>query len=110
MKVSAKKVEKYHLVEYRNLIIWMLKNKANFRGYMNLVECMNEILADVEAGKVTYKTVRGLKGVICRHALSVGLANAEKNMREKNGISVLAGAYDNAVVASYQQFRINALM
>lgn len=110
MKVAPKKVTRDQLVEYRSLIIWAISKKANFRGYANLAETMTQILADVESGKVEYKTIRGLKGVLCKHAIRVGLANAEKNMRVRNGLSEFAGANDSSLVAAYQQFRINALM
>lgn len=109
-KIAPKNITKDHLVEYRNLIIWMLNRKANYRGYMNLAESMNEILDQVNSGKVTYKTTRGIKGVLCKLALSVGLSNSEKNLREKNGISIMAGTYDSPVIKDFQQFRINALM
>lgn len=108
--ITPKPVTVEELKEYRNLIIWMLNRKANYRGYMNLSESMNKILDQVNSGKVTYKTKRGVKGILCNLALSVGLENSEKNLRYHNGISVMAGAYDSPIIANFQQFRINALM
>lgn len=108
--ITPKLVTVEDLKEYRNLIIWVLNRKANYRGYMNLSESMQEILNQVNAGKVTYKTKRGIKGVLCNLALSVGLTNSENNLRNQNGISVMAGYYDSPIISNFEQFRINALM
>lgn len=108
--ITPKAVTVEDLKEYRNLVIWMLNRKANYRGYLNLKEAMTTILDQVNSGEVTYKTKRGIKGVLCNLALSIGLQNSEDNLRKQNDISVLAGAYDHPYINNFQQFRLNALM
>ena len=102
-------ITKEDLVEYKGLIIFLLK-KANYRGYMNLKESMTVILNKIENDKVVYKTKRGIKGILSRMALEVGLDNSEFNMRELNGICITENSYGNPILEHFTQFRLNTLI
>ena len=115
-KVSAEKAKsngnfltKDHLVEYKGLIIFLLK-KANYRGYMNLKESMTDLLNVNENDKIVYKTQRGIKGIVSRMAIQIGLENSEKNLRAENGICITTNTYGNAILENFTQFRLNTLM
>jgi len=101
---------KADLVEYRNLVIWILRNKVNYRGYLNLNDTMKVILSEVENGKIIYKTKRGIKGIIVNLAKNAGLENVEANLRAANGLSVLDLSYGNSILEAYAQHRLTVLM
>lgn len=103
-------IAKNHLIEYKGLIIWILNNKCNYRGYLNLKEAMTSLLSKIEAENIPYTTSRGVKGIITRLTLSVGLDNCEMRLREANGLDVTALTNGNYILESFQQFRLNALM
>ncbi|WP_092738113.1 hypothetical protein [Riemerella columbipharyngis] len=104
-------ITKEDLVEYKALIIWMMKNKGNFRGYLNLKEAMQNLLDEVESGNIIYKTKKGIKGIVTKLALSIALDNSYNNMIDANGIDILSqNTYNNSLLNAYQQFKMNALM
>ena len=102
-------ITKEDLVEYKGLIIFLLK-KANYRGYMNLKQSMTTMLEEIETKNIVYKTKRGIKGILSRMALTIGLENSENNLREANGIDILANSYGNEILSNFIQFRLNTLM
>lgn len=102
---------KAHLVEYKGLIIWLLKNKTNFKGYMNLAEAMSAILNKVESEKIAFKSERGIKGLISEITIHAGLENAEKNLREDNGLDYGQFTSQNsALLDEFATFKLNALI
>jgi len=103
-------VTKNDLVEYKGLIIWLMKNKCNYRGYLNLKEAMTDLLKDIETRKVVYITRRGIKGIISRMAIECGLHNSEDNLRRANGIEWTTNTNGNSVLEDFSSFRINTLM
>lgn len=94
-------ITKSDLVEYRSLIIWILKNKVDYRGYLNLNNSMTILLNRVENEKIIYKTKKGIKGIVVKLTISCGLEDVEKNLRESTG---------NTLMESFQQHRLNVLM
>ena len=98
------------LKEYKALIIWVLKNKVNYRGYLNLKKAMTILLNSVEKEKVIFKTKKSIKSTIVRMAISAGLEDVENNMREANGIEWNASTMNTPMLADFQQFRLSALM
>jgi len=110
-KVMAEKfVTKADLIEYKKLIVWLLKNKTNYRGNLNLSSAMNILLSKAENNKITYKTKRGIKGAISRATISSGLEDAEINLRNFLGLDATALTNGNSELEKFQQFRLNALM
>lgn len=103
-------ITKEHLTEYKPLIIWALKNKANYKGYLNLKESMQDLLDDVEKEKPIYKTEKSIKNSIVRMAILAGLSNSEKNLRESKGYSVATNTMGHKDLEDFTQFRLNALM
>lgn len=101
---------KEHLVEFKPLIIWIMKNKTNFAGYLNLKSAMTILLNRVESENITFKTKKGIKGIITKLAISAGLTDVENNLREQNGISINESVYSNPLLNSFQNFRLSALM
>ena len=102
-------ITKEDLVEYKGLIIFLLK-KANYRGYMNLKQSMTTILEKIENENNVFKTKRGIKGILSRMALTIGLDNSETNLREANGICVTANSYGNEILSNFVQFKLNTLI
>lgn len=117
-KLSALKAEekgqfltKAHLTEYKGLIVWLLNNKTNFKGHMNLVESMTAILNKVENEKISYKTTRSIKGIISELAIHAGLQNAEDNLRKAHGLDY--GRYNSMnhpLLDEFATFKLNALI
>lgn len=103
-------VTKEHLTEYKNLIIWALKNKVNYRGNLNLKDAMTNILKKVESGEITFKTKKGIKKKILNLTVREGLENTEKNLRKNLGLPVTTNYSDNPVLRDFQQHRLNVLM
>ena len=108
-ELKGQYITKEDLVEYKGLIIFLLK-KANYRGYMNLKESMTIMLEKIENENIVFKTKRGIKGILSRMALTIGLDNSETNLREANGICTTANSYGNEILSSFTQFRLNTLM
>ena len=110
-KVIAEKfVTKADLTEYKNLIIWLLKNKTNYSGYLNLSSAMTILLKKAKNNEITYKTKRGIKGSISRATISAGLQDSENNLRNFLGLDITALTNGNSELENFQQFRLNALM
>lgn len=108
---SSQYLTKAHLVEYKSLIIWLLKNKTNFRGYMNLQEAMQIILEKVENEKIVYKTERSIKRIVSELAIHAGLQNAEDNLRKANGLDYATyNSLNNRLLDEFQTFRLNAIV
>ena len=108
---SGKFITKAHLVEYKGLIIWLLKNKTNFKGYMNLSEAMQIILDKVENEKIVYKTERSIKRIVSELTIHAGLQNAEDNLRKANGLDYAAyNSLNNRLLDEFQTFRLNAIV
>lgn len=108
---SGQFITKAHLVEYKSLIIWLLKNKTNFKGYLNLADAMTILLNEVESEKITFKTERSIKGIISELAIHAGLQNAEDNLRKANGLDY--GRYNSTnhpLLDEFATFKINALI
>ena len=115
-KLSAEKaaesgnfINKQHLVEYRNLIIFMMTRKGDFRGFLNLKEAMQSMLDSIESGKVVYKTEKGIKSIVANLALQIALENSEKNLREKYNIEPSTNISENFLLRAFQQHRLIAL-
>lgn len=116
-KLSAEKaaqkgnyITKENLVEYKALIIWIMKNKTNYNGYLNLKSAMNILLKKVTTENIVYKTKRGIKGIISQLAISAGLEDVENNLREANGFSVLTETTGNIILENFQQHKLTVLM
>lgn len=103
-------ITKDDLVEYKGLIIWMMNNKANYRGYLNLKAAMQSLLNTVENDKIVYKTKRGIKSIVANLAIHAGLDNVESNLREANGIDILENSLKYRILEDFTQHRLNALM
>ena len=101
-------ITKENLTEYKGLIIWIMKNKCNYKGYLNLKSAMVILLNDVENQKVVYKTKRGIKGIITKMAIDAGLMDAETNLRNANGIDWTTNTYGNRILEDFSSFRVNA--
>lgn len=103
-------ITKNHLVEYKGLIIWMLKNKVNYKNYLNLSEAMTLLLETVESKKIVFKTKKGIKSIIVDLTIKCGLDNIDQNLRKMNGISVLENTFGNPILEDFTQHRLNVLM
>ena len=57
-------VSREHLTEYRNLIIWKIKNSLYYNTQQNVVNVMNILLAKVEANEIIFRTEKGIKGLL----------------------------------------------
>jgi len=99
-------ITKEDLVEYKGLVIWLMKNKTNYRGYLNLKSAMTILLSDIESQNIVYKTKRGIKGIVSRMAISAGLTDVENNLRNANGIEIT----DNRILEDFSNFKLSALM
>ncbi|MXV39392.1 hypothetical protein GO491_12005 [Flavobacteriaceae bacterium Ap0902] len=105
-------ITKEHLTEYKPLIIWLLKNKTNYKGYLNLKNAMTILLSYVEGNNLVYKTERGIKGIISNLAIEAGLEDVEDNLRRAKNLDM---SRDNTVenkrvLDHFYQFRLDALM
>lgn len=98
-----------HLVEYKGLIIWMMKNKANYRGHLNLKSAMTALLNTIMTKKIAYKTTKGIKGIVADLALRTGLNDSDNNLRAAHGLTVLDNTCGNSILEAFQQFKLNAL-
>ena len=103
-------ITKEDLVEYKGLVIWLMKNKTNYRGYLNLKSAMTILLSEIESQNIVYKTKRGIKGIVSRMAISAGLTDVENNLRNANGIELTANSYGNRILEDFSNFRLTALM
>ncbi|MCT4665663.1 MAG: hypothetical protein N4A45_10555 [Flavobacteriales bacterium] len=103
-------INKEHLVELKGLIIWLMKNKTNYKGFLNLKEAMTSLLNRVENEKIVFITTKGIKGIISRLAISEGLQNTEDNLRKYHDLDPTKGSYDSPILADFQQHRLDALM
>jgi len=108
-KISEKSVTKEHLTEYKTLIIWLLNNKCNYKGYLNLKQTMQTLLSKVENNEIKYKTLKGIKGVITRETLHTGLANSETNLRAANGFDILTLTNGNSILEAFQSYKLTIL-
>jgi hypothetical protein len=103
-------VTKEDLVEFKGLIIWLMKNKTNYKGYLNLKNAMEILLNEVESKNVVYKTRRGIKGIVSALAIGAGLEDVENNLRAANSLTVLDNSYGNSILENFSTFRLTALM
>ena len=103
-------ITKEDLVEYKGLVIWLMKNKTNYRGYLNLKSAMTILLSEIESQNIVYKTKRGIKGIVSKMAISAGLTDVENNLRNANGIELTANSYGNRILEDFSNFRLTALM
>jgi len=103
-------ITKQDLVEHKSLIIWLMKNKANFNGYLDLKNAMTSLLEIVETKKIVFKTRKGIKGIVSRLSIEVGLNNTEDNLRRINGISIITNTYGNPILEKFQNFKLNTLV
>ncbi len=102
-------VTKEHLTEYKSLIIWIMKNKTNFGGYLNLKEAMTSLLGDVILNDIVYISKRGIKGIIVDLAIKHGVDNVHENLIEKNNIDICSeNTLNNELLYQFEQFTINA--
>ena len=102
-------ITKEHLSEYRNLIIWTLKNRVNFNGYLNLKDTMISILNRIENENIVYRTTKGIKGIVVSMSVSEGLKNVEENLRSSNGIDWTVGETRSPIIRSFVQHKLNVL-
>jgi hypothetical protein len=103
-------ITKEDLVEYKGLVIWLMKNKTNYRGYLNLKSAMTILLSDIESQNIVYKTKRGIKGIVSKMAISAGLTDVENNLRNANGIEITDNTYGNRILEDFTTFKLTALM
>ena len=103
-------ITKEDLVEYKGLVIWLMKNKTNYRGYLNLKSAMTILLSEIESQNIVYKTKRGIKGIVSKMAISAGLTDVENNLRNANGIEITDNTYGNRILEDFSNFRLTALM
>lgn len=108
-KENGQFITKAHLVEYRNLIIWMMAKKGNYNGYLNLKEAMGQMLTRIENKEFIYKTEKGIKSILCNLALSIALENCEANVRTRFGLDELAGSQDSNALYQFEQFKLRTL-
>lgn len=101
---------KEDLVEYKGLIIWILKNKVNYKGYLNLQNAMTILLNDVENKKVVYKTKASIKSTVVSMAINAGLEDVEANLRAAYGFTALDQTTGNSILEAYAQHRLNVLI
>jgi len=102
-------ITKEHLTEYKSLIIWIMKNKTNFKGYLNLKEAMTTMLGDITLNNIVYVSKRGIKGIIVDLAIKHGLDNSYDNLISANGIDICRdNTYNNELLNQFEQFNINA--
>ena len=86
-----------------------MKNKTNFRGYLNLKEAMTTLLGDIILNNVVYITQRGIKGIIVDLAIKHGLDNSYENLISANSIDICRdNTYNNELLNKFEQFNINA--
>ena len=107
--LKEKFITKADLKEYKKLIIWLLNNKVNYQGCLNLKESMGAILAKAENNEICYKTKRGIKGAITRATIELGLANVEENLRKQNGFNIKTLTNGNSILEHFQNHRLNVL-
>lgn len=103
-------ITKSDLVEYKPLIIWLMKNKTNYKGFLNLNAAMTILLTRIESENIVFKTKKGIKSIVVGLAISAGLENVEANLREANGLTVLDNTYGNSILEAFTQFKLTALM
>jgi len=103
-------ITKEDLVEYKGLVIWLMKNKTNYRGYLNLKSAMTILLSEIESQNIVYKTKRGIKGIVSKMAISAGLTDVENNLRNANGIEITDNTYGNRILEDFTTFKLTALM
>ncbi len=103
-------ITKEDLVEYKNLIIWILKNKVNYNNYLNLNKAMTLLLNRIENENIIYKTKKGIKGIIVNLAIDAGLEDVENNLRKANGLSVLDNTYGNSILENFMHHKLTVLM
>jgi hypothetical protein len=102
-------ITKEHLSEYKSLIIWIMKNKTNFRGYLNLKEAMTTLLTDITLNNIVFVSKRGIKGIIVDLSIKHGLDNSYDNLISANGIDICRdNTYNNELLNKFEQFNINA--
>lgn len=102
---------KAHLVEYKGLIIWLMKNKTNFKGHLNLADAMTILLEKVEGEKITFKTEKSIKGIVSELAIHAGLENVESNIRKAHGLEYgVDNSLNNAILDEFASFKINSLI
>jgi len=116
-KLSAEKalqngnfITKAHLVEFKGLIIWLLRNKVNYNGYLNLTNAMSIMLNTVEHENIVFKTKRGIKGIVSNLAIHAGLEDVENNLRAANGLTALDNTFGNSILEAFTQHKITVLM
>lgn len=104
-------ITKEHLVEFKGLIIWLMKNKTNFKGHLNLGEAMTILLNKVESEKIAFKSTKGIKGIVSNLAIHAGLENVENNIRKAHGLEYgVDNSLNNAILDEFASFKINALI
>jgi hypothetical protein len=70
---------------------------------------MQQLLDEVEDGRITAKTKRGIKGAITRRATLIALQNVEDNMDRVYGVDWAMGAAGSQLIEAYQQHRLNVI-
>jgi hypothetical protein len=103
-------VTKEHLTEYKPLIIWALKNKADYKGYMNLKDSMQLVLDEVSNKKHYFKNEKDLKSTLVAISVLKGLENAEKNLRYAKGYSQTESTTGRRDLEDFTTHRLSALM
>jgi len=87
-----------------------MKNKTNYRGYLNLKSAMTILLSEIESQNIVYKTKRGIKGIVSKMAISAGLTDVENNLKNANGIEITDNTYGNRILEDFSNFKLSALM
>jgi len=64
-KKAGKFITKSDLINYRNLIIFMINKSLFFKSPVNTKRVMQLLLEDAENGKMVFRTEKGIKGIIC---------------------------------------------
>lgn len=94
-------ITKEHLTANRNVIIAML-NRTNFQGHLDIRSAMMEMMNKVNEG-ISYKTERGIKGILIELARTTGLNNVENNLRDAHEMDAHDNALNNHYLAAFQR-------
>lgn len=103
-------ITKEHLTEYKGLIIWILKNKVDYRGFLNLKKAMTMILESVQNNDIVYITEKGIKSIVVNIAIGCGNQDVNDNFREFHGIEATANTFMNPLLEDLQQHQIGTKM
>ena len=87
---AGKFITKEHLVEYRNLIIFIAKKSLYFQSNyaIDLRSLMNTLLSVVNANELVYRTEKGVKGIIVSAVKSIASGINMNRVEESEGSEI----------------------